>query len=106
MMFIARSCRAAGWSAETLAASTNVLAISASADHAGLLLALRLGLARHGVLQSDRDRDVTDLHRPNRHAPIGCLLSNNLAQVVVSRPAIRQQRREHGGADHLAQRGL
>src|SRR4051812_44230719 len=50
------------------------LGFSRSKDHTGLLLALRLGLARHGILQSDRDRDVSDLHRPDRHAPIGCLL--------------------------------
>src|SRR3954464_2731180 len=52
-------CRVIGVDISGLNELARNLGFRRSENDTGLLLALRLGLTRHGILQSDRDRDVT-----------------------------------------------
>ena len=54
-----------------------------SKNDTGLLFPFRLGLPRHGVLQGNRDRDVADLDRLHRNAPVGGFASDFAAQQLV-----------------------
>ena len=54
--------------------------LSRSKNYPGLLFALGLGLSRHSVLQSHRDRDVADLNGIHRDAPVGGFAADLAAQ--------------------------
>ncbi len=55
------------------------LRLGGAEDHARLLLAFGLGLARHRILECDRNRDVANLDRADRDSPRGRLLTDLVA---------------------------
>jgi hypothetical protein len=72
----------------------------------GLLLAGRLRLARHGVLERVRDDDVAHLDRRHGHPPRVRALIDELLQLALDALPAAQEVGEGGPADDVAQRRL
>src|SRR5665648_894292 len=75
-------------------------------DNAGLALTLSLRLLRHGIFQSLRDDNITDLNTLNRDTPGGGALVNDLLQLFVHNGATYQDFRKSHLADDFSQGSL
>ena len=71
-----------------------------------MTLALRLGLARHGVFEPLRDLHIANLDRLHGYAPRVRLLVEDLLQLSPQRLAIGHHVGQHVSADRLSQRRL
>ncbi len=108
-MFIARRCSAVGllwYDLRRLRERVGDVELGLAEDDARLLLARRLRLARHRVLERAGNDDVAHLDRRDGDAPRVRAPIDQLLQLVLDALAAAQQIGQRGPADDVAQRRL